>query len=569
MLNMKFRIKLYTIIFILLLIASGCGKKSDEDIVVAEVGDYKISLAAFARSYLNVIKSTPVNVQDSPELRRQHLDDMITRHFLALRAQENNIMNMPGFKRVMKAESTATIITGLYEQEIVANLGEVTEEELQAAYVKMNMNLHVRHLIARTKAGIDSLYQRIQQGATFNELARECFRDSSLKYSGGDLGIISWGDTDIDFENAAYQLRVGEISKPVETKYRWHIIKLENVIINPIIREDEFNVRKKGIEQRLQHRMLKNRADFRIKELMTEKDVTMNVPLIIEIEKMWRQRNDNNPLQINQNEEIPRANFYANVLEKFQNETIATFEEGHWSVKDFFDNLYTIRSDYFEAGIYRAVAMALRNHFLLKEAREKRIDRVKSVRNRINEKREHLASASYVQFYSDTCTFTNDDYRYYYNSIKKMYYNDKQMRVLEILVKTQQQASGIIDELKAANSTESTFRELARQFTIRPGMKDNEGDLGIISSRDYGEIGKYAAMLNNGGLAGPIKTPAGYSVIMLHDYEDNFTPFEQVKGDMEKAVNDRKKSFVFEKMRRKYSGQPDVVIHEDVLLNGF
>jgi parvulin-like peptidyl-prolyl isomerase len=257
------------------------------------------------------------------------------------------------------------------------------------------------------------------------------------------------------------------------------------------------------------------------------------------------------------------------VLRKYKKETIASYDGGIWTVGDFIENLYTISRDYFEAGMYRAVAMTLRNHFLLQEARKKRIDRVQSVRNRINEKREHLASSSYIQFYSDTCSFTDGDYRYYYDSIKKMYYNDKQMNVLEILVKSQQQASDIIEKLKAANSSENAFRELARQFTIRPGMKEKEGDLGMISSSDFGDIGKYAAMLNKGGLAGPIKTPAGYSIIMQLDYKNKFIPFEQVKDDVKKAVNERKKSFVFQKMRRKYSGQPDVVIHEDVLLNAF
>ena len=100
-------------------------------------------------------------------------------------------------------------------------------------------------------------------------------------------------------------------------------------------------------------------------------------------------------------------------------------------------------------------------------------------------------------------------------------------------------------------------------------MKQKQGELGIIGKKDFGEIGRYAFMLNKGGVAGPIPTDQGYSIIMLVGYEDNFTPFENVKDEVKKMVDERKKNYVFQKLQRKYSKQPNIVIHEDVLLHGF
>ncbi len=90
--------------------------------------------------------------------------------------------------------------------------------------------LAVRHLYAKTKKEADRLYELLQKGASFNELAKQIFTDTALQNSGGYLGYITWGDTDPAFEDAAYSLKVGEISKPVKTAQGYSIIKLDNKI---------------------------------------------------------------------------------------------------------------------------------------------------------------------------------------------------------------------------------------------------------------------------------------------------------------------------------------------------
>ena len=63
----------------------------------------------------------------------------------------------------MTSESTAVIINGLYEKEIASQLSEISDEAVQEAYKKLGRKLHLRHLISRTKTGIDSLYFRLQK----------------------------------------------------------------------------------------------------------------------------------------------------------------------------------------------------------------------------------------------------------------------------------------------------------------------------------------------------------------------------------------------------------------------
>ena len=85
--------------------------------------------------------------------------------------------------------------------------------------------------ITRTKEEayqeIQNLLTRVKAGEDFSELAKEYSNCPSGK-NGGDLGEFSKGDMVKPFEDAAFGLKKDDISKIVETKYGFHIIKRLN-----------------------------------------------------------------------------------------------------------------------------------------------------------------------------------------------------------------------------------------------------------------------------------------------------------------------------------------------------
>ena len=71
------------------------------------------------------------------------------------------------------------------------------------------------------------IYDKIQKGADFSELARRYSEDQSSSEKGGLLPMLTTGQIIPSFEKAAFALNeVGEVSKPVRTEFGWHIIKL-------------------------------------------------------------------------------------------------------------------------------------------------------------------------------------------------------------------------------------------------------------------------------------------------------------------------------------------------------
>ncbi len=117
---------------------------------------------------------------------------------------------------------------------------EITDEDLQAWYDEnkeeykkgparkykyVNIKLEASEADkAVVKTKIDSLYKLVIEGENFEDMARQYSQDSSAP-KGGDLGYFGEGRMVSEFNDAAFALKVGEISAPVQTQYGWHIIK--------------------------------------------------------------------------------------------------------------------------------------------------------------------------------------------------------------------------------------------------------------------------------------------------------------------------------------------------------
>lgn len=73
----------------------------------------------------------------------------------------------------------------------------------------------------------DSVYNMIQHGESFESATAKFSNDTRTAGSGGVLPMISVGQFDANYEAQIYSLKnVGDISKPFETSYGYHIVKL-------------------------------------------------------------------------------------------------------------------------------------------------------------------------------------------------------------------------------------------------------------------------------------------------------------------------------------------------------
>jgi peptidyl-prolyl cis-trans isomerase SurA len=83
---------------------------------------------------------------------------------------------------------------------------------------------------AAAMAEAEEILEQILAGEEFEELARRHSDDPGSQQLGGDLGWFRRGSGFVkEFEDAAFQLRPGQVSVPIETEFGYHVIKVERV----------------------------------------------------------------------------------------------------------------------------------------------------------------------------------------------------------------------------------------------------------------------------------------------------------------------------------------------------
>lgn len=80
--------------------------------------------------------------------------------------------------------------------------------------------------VEKVKAKADSIYSLLLSGADFAELAKKYSQDPGSAAKGGQLPLVGPGQFVKEFEDAAYALKKGEMSKPVQSSFGYHIIKM-------------------------------------------------------------------------------------------------------------------------------------------------------------------------------------------------------------------------------------------------------------------------------------------------------------------------------------------------------
>jgi peptidyl-prolyl cis-trans isomerase SurA len=174
----------------------------------------------------------------------------------------------------------------------VRNKVKVSDDDLKAEYVRWSntesgdAEIHARHILVqlpskptqeqveKAKLKATALMEEAKRpGVDFAELAKKKSEGPSAS-EGGDLGFFRRGLMVPEFEKIAFNLKTGDISEPVRTKFGFHVIKIEerrNVAVK------SFDEVKEQLREKLMRSQLERYTDQYVQELRQKATIEVKI----------------------------------------------------------------------------------------------------------------------------------------------------------------------------------------------------------------------------------------------------------------------------------------------------
>ena len=254
----------------MLIIGAGRVLAADEDPIVAKIGSEIIR-----QSELTMLMDE-IRAQDNEKLntvleRKQFLQNIIEQKMMAAEARRLGLDQKPDVALRIRHWVDIILAQAYYMQ--LRDGVVLSPEEVNAYYdnhlkaFEAPEKIYVKHIIVETREAAEKAMVELDTGRPFEVVAQEMNIDAS-KARGGDIGWYPRGRLVPEFETAAFALQKGEVSAIVQTRFGFHIIKLEDrqaAQVKPFEDVQE-EVRLQAIQEKVENQRKANLAELR-KEL--------------------------------------------------------------------------------------------------------------------------------------------------------------------------------------------------------------------------------------------------------------------------------------------------------------
>lgn len=193
---------------------------------------------------LATVNGKPITHQEYESFVREHmkgnsakvdqkkvLNEMISRELVYQDAVKQGLDKDPEVLKKLE-EMKVNLVLGAALDKVVSKAA-ITDAELKKMYDSKVADFNVkeykaRHILLKTKEEAEKVITELDMGADFADLAKKKSTGPSGK-KGGDLGWFAPQQMVPEFSAALVKLKKGKYTKqPVQTKFGWHVIKLED-----------------------------------------------------------------------------------------------------------------------------------------------------------------------------------------------------------------------------------------------------------------------------------------------------------------------------------------------------
>lgn len=196
-------------------------------------------------------------------------------------------------------------------------------------------------------------------------------------------------------------------------------------------------------------------------------------------------------------------------------------------------------------GTARFVDELVKKEMLYQEAKKRGLEKNSDYQKKVEDfKKITLISLLLGKELEEKAKVTDKDVKDYYEAHKGELMANNQVRASHILVKSEEEAKKIMEQIKKGDD----FAKIAKEKSVDPGSAKNGGDLGYFSrGQMVPEFENVAFGLKEGQVGGPVKTQFGYHIIKVTGKkEGKVVEFEKVKDLLTQRVTAEKQKTAFD-----------------------
>ncbi len=156
------------------------------------------------------------------------VDYLIDMRLAARKAEADKLAESADFARRLAYLRDKALMEGLLTRIARELNNEANVQQVYAEAAKGQsgeQEVRARHILVESEALARAALKRVLSGEDFAKVADQVSKDPGSR--GGELGWFTKDRMVPEFAEAAFKLRVNEISQPVKSQFGWHIIKVE------------------------------------------------------------------------------------------------------------------------------------------------------------------------------------------------------------------------------------------------------------------------------------------------------------------------------------------------------
>lgn len=175
--------------------------------------------------------------------RREYVRRWIRNELLYQEARKSGIEQEKDMKLKMEQIIKDFVVTNFIEREFADSFLVSSEridqyyQENKERFVREEDEIRASHILLKTKKDADLVKTRLVLGADFGRLAAELSLDPDTKFKGGDLGYFTKEMVHPKIAEATFELKVGHLSRVIETEWGFHVLKVTDKKKKGSIRE--------------------------------------------------------------------------------------------------------------------------------------------------------------------------------------------------------------------------------------------------------------------------------------------------------------------------------------------